>query len=271
MKRIKNLVALFTVAAILFMLPNSTLTASAEEPVTFVVKYMEGEWRFQAYSDGTYTFDESAEDGPFENLRSIITDGSVVVIHNNATTSETLDFGDVNLSNLTVTASDGAGFLVIYAKSITDFYAHAGTASSINATVTNASVYDSAVCNFNGNVGELTLYCTDEPTSTLGCGGTLGHFYAPSTTEDVVYYNFYNFTSNFVLSGGSFQTPDEYYSLEAPAATPAPATPAPQQPTGGASDYDDVPKTGDSNLALWFLGTAVVAAIASISLGKKSR
>ena len=269
MKSIKSFVALLAVAAILFMLPGSTLTASAEEGTTYCVKYSDEdkEWRYQPGS----IFDDSLSSGPFHLLTSLMKDGDLLVVFNDSTNAEELDLGELRLNNLTVVNTNS--FTIIKAKSIENCYVLANTSTSINAEVTNAIVYDSVLCNFGGNVKELTLHANDEVLSTIGCSGKVGHFYAPSITLPRTFYNCYSFTENtFYLENGNLLTAYADYTWDAPAATPQPSASTGNTSTGSTSsgDYDHVPKTGENNPALWFLGAAALCGAASFYLRKKA-
>lgn len=266
MKSIKSFVALLAVAAILFMLPGSTLTASAEEGTTYCVKYSDEdkEWRYQPGSQ----FDDNLGSGSFDLLLPLIKNGDLLVVFNESANAGELDLGDLHLNNLTVVNT--GSFTIIKAKAIDNCYVLAGTSTSINAEVTNAIVYDSVLCNFGGNVKELTLHANDEVFSTIGCSGKVGHFYAPSATLPRTFYNCYSFTENtFYLENGNLLTAYADYTWDAPAATPQPQ---PSGTTGSASsnDYDHVPKTGEHNLVLWFLGAAAICGTASFCLKKKA-
>lgn len=274
MKRIKFLAAVMAVALVLLPLGINTIEASAEEPTTYSVMYLDefDDWRFQKGGD----FDPEKEHRELYYFYEQVKDGDVVVVYNPVSdNTPALDLGTKSLSNLTVCHS--AGFTVINCGRIDEFYTLANTACSVNAPyITTAHIYDGTTCSLNCDVGTLNFYISDDINSTIGCGGTVGHLYGYSVTAERVDYDFYNFKANTLqIVGGGLQTPEECFSRTAPAATPTPA-PAPAAPsTSGSassgSDYDDVPKTGDSSMAMCLFLAAVLCAGGSYLLGKKAQ
>ncbi len=270
MKRIKCLVALFAVAAILFTLPNSTLTASAEGGTTYAVKYVpdDKDWRFQ---ENTSEFADSSNHRELYYLHEVLKDGDLVVVYNDSDDVTPLDLGDVHLNNLTIAST--ASFTIVHVKAVDHLFAFAGTSSSINADITEVHAYDDVLLNLGGNVGKLTLHgYKNDILSDIGCAGTVSHFYSYCEDTGRTFYECFSFApGTFSLTDGVLKTAYADYSSEKPAATPAPA---PQQPSGttsgsSADDYDDVPKTGDNNMAFWFLGAAIASAMASFFLSRK--
>lgn len=208
MKKIKTFVTMVTAIAMLLFVPKVTsLTASAATPTTYSVKYLPSEraWRYQA---NTSTFDDNAYHRELYYLYQVLKDGDLVVVYYDSSDAPSLNLGDVHLSNLTVVQSSAIS--VIYTGGIDDCYLLAGTACAINGDVTNAHVYDSALCNFNGNVKNLNIYAGDDMTSTVGCGGTVEHLHATSSSR--TYYNLFNFKANTLsIQNGTLQTAAEDY------------------------------------------------------------
>lgn len=273
MKKINFLAAVMAVALVLLPLGINTIEASAEEPTTFAVQYVEekGEWRFLS---GDPSFDVDAYHRELYYMYQQMKDGDIVVVYNHTDGSvPELDLGDKRISNLTVVCT--ASFVVINCGQVDEFYTLANTAVSINSPgITKADVYDNTVCNFNCNVGTLNFYITDEIDSSVGSSGTVGHLYGYSLTEDRVYYDFYDFKADTLrIYDGGFQTPSDYYSTTPTAATPtpAPATSSSSGSTTSGSDYDDVPKTGESSLAMWLLLAAAICAGGHYIIGKKAQ
>lgn len=273
MKKIKFLAAAMAVALVLLPLGANTIEASAEEPTTYAVKYVEecNDWRYLA---DTADFNEELFHRELYYMYQEIQDGDIVVVYNDtADTTPALDLGDTHLSNLTVVRT--AGFTIIHSGNIDEFYACQNTTASINAPyIATAYVYDDCVCNLGGNVGTLNFYVDDQINSSVGCSGTVDHLYGYSTSDNHLYYDYYNFKKDTLSIGdGGFQTPEGNFSYTAPAAAPAPAPAAPST-SGSASsgsDYDDVPKTGESSLALWLLFAAALCAGGSYIVGKKAQ
>ncbi len=241
MKKVKHLMAVLAVAALLFLLPTGyslTLKVSAAEPITYSVKYVPDlhQWRFQA---GTSTFDDNAYHRELYYLYQALKEGDLVVVYNDSTESTSLDLGTTHLGNLTVASSKA--FSVIYSGDIDDCYILAGAACSVNADVKNAYVYDSVVCNFNKNVEELKIYVSaDKMSSILGCGGTVKHLYAVSTSGSKVFYDLSNFeAASLNIQNGVLQTSSEKYGQ-----TPVEAiTEANFDYTRYANEYPDLKAT----------------------------
>ena len=286
MKKIKNIVTMLTVAAMLFLLPESScLKASADEPVTYAVKYLadEKEW---VYQENRSAYDDSGTVTSWQvyQLREVLKAGDTVVVYNDAGDAPALDLGSTRFSNLTISST---GFSVIYTGGVQECHVMSNSSCAVNGDITNAHVYDNSVVNFNGNVQELRIHCTDKVTSSVGVGGTVGHLYAPSDTLPRTFYNLYNFEAGSLIidQDGNLNTPEWKFSREAsdsqttPAQTvqpePAPEAqqPAQQAPasSGNADEYDAVPKTGESNLTVWLLCLAGLCMFGSISLRKADK
>ena len=115
----------------------------------------------------------------------------------------------------------------------------------------------------------------------IGCLGTVNHLIAKDNRDQLTYYEAYNFAQGkLTVEDGSLKTAGQYYSKTeaASAAAPAPVaeqpaqTTAPTQPsqnTASSSAYDDVPKTGETSMAVWFLGTAAVCLIGGYAVRRK--
>ena len=208
MKKIKTFVTMVTAIALLFLIPGATsLTVSAAEPTTYAVKYLPSEraWRYQA---NTSTFNEDTFHRELYYLYQDLKDGDLVVVYYDSGDAPILNLGDVHLSNLTVVQSSSIS--VIYTGGIDDCYLLAGTACAVNGDVTNAHVYDSALCNFNGNVKNLNIYAGNDMTSSIGCGGTVEHLHATSSSR--TYYNLFNFKAGTLsILNGTLQTAAEDY------------------------------------------------------------
>lgn len=250
MKKLKTLVSLLAAAALLLMVPGAkNLQASAAEPVTYSLKYVEdkGEWRYHV---GAWD-DNNAGHRELYYLKESIKDGDIIVIEGGEH-SLTLEL-PVNLNNITFNHSHHA---IITAKSVENVYVLRDSVAVINGDVVNAHVYDNAVVNFNNNV--TNLYITKERSGeqSIAVIGTVA--YVKTGDAEKVYNEFYNFQANsFRQEKGILKTDASMYSTipvapvlpQQPAVPVAPATPAapvvPVVPAAGG-EYDDVPKTGDS-------------------------
>lgn len=269
MRTMKRLMAALCAAAMLVMLPaGSMMTAQAEEPVTYSVKYLNNKWYFEA---NTSAFDEKGYYRDIYYLAESIKDGDIVVIYNDSDDAGALQLGNIRLSNLTYA---GTKFTMVYAGSVDTCYVNTGTSGTINCDVKNAHVYDTSVFNFNKNVGELNIYAGDSVKSSVGCAGTVGHLKATNSQGNTI-FDYYDFEAGVLhFENGTFKptrvaykTPEEHF-----ASVPANAAGADTPATGNDSDeYDDVPKTGQRSLYLWFLGAAVVCFAGSRALKVNER
>lgn len=301
MKNMKAFCSTLALAAglTLFFGPGAAKAQAAAQtaaPASYAVQYDEDKngWVYQPAQQGG-GFDESLPSSDVYYLIGLyLKDGDTIVIHNDSgkdgSSIPMLDFGGVHLANLTYA---GPSWAVVKADSVDELYVLGGTGGTFNGSVQNAYVYDTSVFNFNGDVVNLTIGgLTREtgPKSSLGCTGTVHHFYAPA--DGRTYYDIYDVASGqFYLKEGALHTPDYYYTLSTqyvppvPAQTPAQTTdpapaaepasePAPQtaaQPAAADSEYDDVPKTGQSVLVWYLLGASVLLFTAGQALWRFSR
>lgn len=279
MKRLRKFVSLLAAVAVCVLLPGvNALTASAEEegPVTYYVKFVEGnsEWRYQLGS----AWNDNAGHRELYYLLQDIRDGDLVVVEGNSALNLNLP---VRLSNLTI---NHAATVAISAKSIDDCYVLRDSAAAINGDVTNAYVYENARCTFNNNVGTLQVLDSSGLHATVTCAGTVDHLIGKDNLQ--TYYDYYSFAEGKLdIKDGPVKTDAAYYSTTAPAeASQTQATQnetsqaeavqeqAPQADTTPAetssNEYDDVPKTGESNLIFWLLGISALCFAGSCYLKK---
>ena len=262
MKKMKTIVSLLAAVVLLIMASGvEELCADAAEPVTYSLKYVEdkGEWRFHV---GAWD-DNNAGHRELYYLKEAIKDGDTIVIEE-CDQSLTLEL-PVNLNNITF---NHAHYAVITVKSVENVYVLRDSAAAINGDVVNAHVYDNAIVNFNNNV--TNLYITKERSGeqSINVVGTVA--YVKTSDAERVYNELYNFQANsFCQEKGILKTDASKYSTIPTAAVPVvPETPTlPAVPTDPAlvpsdpvvlpappgvlvtvvpSEYDDVPKTGDS-------------------------
>lgn len=267
----KRIAAVLTAVVVLVLLPElNASTVHADEPVTYAVKYVSDElgWRYQS---STSTFDDSKDSAQVDILRLNIKDGDLVVIYNDIGTTTSLDLGNVHLSNLTYAID--TQWSMVFAGSVQDCYVLGGTTGTINCDVKNAYVYDTVVFNFNQNVEELTINSGDKVLSSIGAEGTVGHLYAYSTTLSRALFDFYDFSAGslYFQDGifnpqGSYKTVDEHNA----SLTTNPATGNTTAATASSDEYDDVPKTGQSNLYLWLLIASVMCFAGSRALKRSA-
>ncbi len=265
MKKLTKIVSLLLAVALCVLLPNTTaLTASADGPVTYYVKYMadKDEWRFQVGS----TWSDSAQHRELHYLRQDIKDGDLLVVDGN-NPGDILDI-PVRLSNLTVFFNSTA---IVTAKSIDNCYVLSGAVCAVNGNVTNAYAYEYATCTFNNNVGTLSvLNEAGKNDATLhgnvSAGGTVDHLIGHDGNK--LHYELYNFAAGkLVIDKGDVKTDAAHYSTTPSSTQSTPA--APSQEASSADEYDDVPKTGDSSLVLWLLGISAICFAGSFTMKKK--
>ena len=244
MKKAKRIISLLA-AALLCALPllSVPMNAEAAAPVTYSVSY-------DASNDGWYyqvgQWSEDNETRELYYMLEAIKDGDYLVVADGGDGELTVD---VQLGNLTVVSASAA---VIHTKGITDAYVLHHSRCAINGDIQNAYVYSYAVVNFNNNVGNLEIAGEDGLLrASVGVAGTVGH--AKAYVDTTTHFDIYNVAAgHFLMAEGSLKTAETAYSKTAPAAVPAPAPSA-----GAADEYDEVPKTGDVNLAF---GLAAAAA-----------
>lgn len=274
MKKLKTIVSLLAVAALLLLTPGlNQLQVSAAEPVTYSLKYVEAEeeWRFHI---GAWD-DNNAGHRELYYLKQSIKDGDLIVIEG-GDHSLNLEL-PVNLNNITFNHTYTA---IITAKSVENVYVLRDSVAVVNGDVTNAHVYDNAVANFNNNVTNLFITKERSGEQSIAVLGTVD--YVKTGDAEKVYNEFYNFQANsFRQEEGILKTdPSKYSTIPAVVAPVAPVDPsaavpvvpilpvdpaavptvptlpvdpttavapvAPVVPVAPADSlYDDVPKTGD--------------------------
>ena len=261
MKRLKKFVSLLSAVAICALLPGvNVLTVSAAEPVTYHVKYIEedGEWRFQAGA-----WNDEVDPRELYYMYNDFKDGDIVVVDSNGETeADPLAFSK-HIGNLTVVEGSVA---VVSAPSFGQVHAIQDSRIAITGNVNEAYIFDDAGVTFYSNVNNLTLIDTvGECLGVATVAGTTGHV-VRKTASDYIYYEVYNVAAGkLVIDWGELETDPAYYSTTPTAAQgPAPQAPAAQAPVTNtqqpntSNDYDDVPKTGESNAAIWLIGIAAI-------------
>ena len=285
MKKIKKLLALFTLAAVCLTIPGAgKTTVKAVEPTTYVVRYLvstnthDSGWYYEVGS----AWDDNATHRETYYMMQDIKDGDRVVIDTDASSPNCdLNF-PVRLNNLTVKTTST---VVPTAKGYDAVYILDGCTASINGDVAHAYVYGTAHATFVNNVDTLEMLGMGNNLNnlhaTIGCQGTVNHLIARENSDQSIYFEYYNFAKDKLrIEDGSVKTDEAYYSKTAPAATAeapqataqpaASATQPTQQPAASASAYDDVPKTGESALPFCLAGVAVLCMVSGYALRRKS-
>ena len=262
MKKLKKIISLLAAAFMLLTLVDvSTLTVSAEEPMTYYIGYnaAQSSWRWQR---GTGDYDPTQTDISLDELNSYIHDGDIIVVCGGNGEDSGVEF-NVNkyLSNVTVMGV--STIALVGANGIGEFYSLKDSTCAVNSDVINAYVYDSSVVTFNKNVTSLEIICApDRYSHVTSSSGTIGH--AKRHYGGNVHYEVYNVAAGkFSSMNTVLETDPQYYST-------TPTASAGQTTTSGSSanDYDDVPKTGESNLLFLLLGLSAVCFVGSRKLGK---
>lgn len=258
MKGFKKLVSLFAAAALLTLLPSAgTLQTFAANPTTYYLKYDtdQGEWRMQI---GEWLDDYEGRETYYLNEGSeAVKDGDIIVIlsnEENAAGSSGLTV-NAHLSNLTVNRAS----VVISTGGVDECHVLGDSYAAITGNVTNGYVYDNAKCTFNSNVTNLRLVAStaNDVDTDVSVGGTVSYA-SVSNAGGVIkeYYNFVAGTFYYDNASGLMTDPSNYSTTgNAPAAaaqqtSTQSSTPSQSTPSGSGSSgaYDDVPKTGESNL-----------------------
>lgn len=257
----KKLFSLFAVVMMAVLSLNlGALSVSAAEPNTYIVKYnvAKDNWFYQVGNK----WDKGATSRELYYLTlDQFKDGDYIIV-DAPNGNPVLDL-DFHLGNLTVKSGDSC---TVNAKSIKDCYVLIGATANINCDVTNAYLYDSCVANFTKNCDNLDVTYSDASTVSVNVVGTCKSFYMHSTTKTK--YNCYDFTKPLCVESGKLRNAEGEYSAT-PATQPAQPAPAPQAPAAG-NEYDDVPKTGQSNAFLFAFGLAAVCFLGSYSLKKRA-
>lgn len=279
-KRIKTLVTVIAAAATV-ILPSGmcSLKTFAAEPATFHISYVPvDENDTEGWSVTTWLPESDPDFEDNQDVRELqfffneVKDGDLVVIHNSDSSAPRLDLGTTRLSNLVL--DSGSDFTMIQAGIIDVFDVMPESSCSISASIVTAKLYDPALINFNNDVANIVITSSEDYiVGTIGCSGTVGSLtcnFSDGTSDTM-----YNFKKNTLsIDDGRVQTSDEDYSTEPSSAAPQPpaAPAAPQQPSSGTSsdEYDQVPKTGDTNTAAWLLCAGALCMALSCGLrGKK--
>lgn len=255
MKKRKTIVSLLAMAAAVMLVFQSSIVASAANN-TYILRYDGKDWN---YKEGASWNDNSDDAKNLYYLEQIIKDGDLVVVEGPGTALSL----NVHLSNLTFINGAQA---IVTANGIDNVYILAGCSGAVNGDITNAYVYGDGAVTFNNNISNLEIIGETVLNADVNVdGGTVGHLVGRD--NDGVYYDYYAFAKGkLLIEDGNVKTDEEFYSK-----TPVAVQSAPQsaQSTAGqtnSSEYDDVPKTGDSMACWWLLGTAAVCLVGKYAL-----
>lgn len=250
MKGFKKIVSLLMVAALAALLPGANaLKASAATPTTYYVKYDtdKKDWRVQVGEwDDKY---EGGEIYYLNNGDNAIKDGDILVVLDNAehaTGNQGLTV-NAHLSNLTINRSHAA----VTTNGVDECFVLGDSYAAITGDITNAYVYDNAVCSFHSNVSSLNLIASKENRvrTTVTVDGTVA--YASAANKGGIIWEYFNFASgSFHYDyANALMTDSSQYSTTGT----VPSAPVAEVSTTPDSEYDDVPKTGESNVLFMIL------------------
>lgn len=280
MKCFKKVLSLVAAAAITVTgLGFNSLSADAANPTTYYLKYDldKGQWRMQV---NEWLDDYEGRELYYLNEGSDkVKDGDVVVVLENeeqASGSTNIAI-NARLSNLTINRSTA---MITVSGGIDNCYVLGESYTAITGNVANAYVYDDAKCTFHSNVTNLSLIASqaNDVDVDVSVKGTVA--YASVSNAAGIIRQYYNFAANtfyYDHSSGLMTDPSNYSTTgSAPAASAAAETTAPAASTASGTTasasssgaYDDVPKTGESNLVIWLFALSAASLAGCLALRK---
>ncbi|MCR5031274.1 MAG: hypothetical protein K6A92_00280 [Lachnospiraceae bacterium] len=218
MSKMKAVIPVLFLAAVLFLIPGTKLNANAAG-ATYVVAYdsAKGQWMYEPGSQ----WKDSDYHREMYYLKQVIQNGDLLVITGKGSQNLILELS-VSLSNLTVL---GGNPVVVYATDITDCYVTEGAVASVNAgTIQRAYVYNGGTANFNATVKDLEIKAggTQSLYSNASASGVVE--YVRGSNDYQTHWEFYNVTAGKLsVVNGVWKTDAQYYS-RTPSAKPAAAT-----------------------------------------------
>lgn len=260
-KKIKLLCGLLIAAFVLCFIPGGIGEMKAEAANnSYCIKYLadKGEYRFVPSA----TWSDSLTNRELYYMLQDIKDGDTIVIDGNGSSSDpmlTLDLSKITVGNLTVVNGNAS----VTVKECTEFVAAKSSIVTIIGNVVNAHLYGWTKVNFYNNVASLELASTTKPAVESYTGDAVGVGTATkvfTTTDGVEQKAYYDFKANTLkIAKGAVTTDAANYSAT-PSATTTQTTPS-TTPATDNSEYDDVPKTGESPVAvILFALTAICGA-----------
>ena len=270
MKRFKQFVAFCSAVALCVLLPGfHSMTVSAEEPTTYYVKYISELDQYRQMPSATW--DTSKEARELYYMEQSIKDGDIGIVEGSKPNT-TIKI-PAHLSNLTLIHDTST---IVTTNGVDECYILHGCYAAINGDVKNAYVYNDATCTFNNNVQNLYVKDDSGLHANITCGGTVAHVIGQDTYS--TFYDYYNFAAGKLnINDGKVKTDASFYSTTAPAqstdnaqaatnnsqadTTQASANNQTNTTQNDADEYDDVPKTGESQLAFYLLGISALCLV----------
>lgn len=271
---LKRLLAVAASAVMLAFLPGTNvLTASAAEPVTYYIMYQDepdnqGDWWYQLGSE----WNNEAEHKQLIYMTDQLKDGDIVIVGNASPEQLVLN---VHLSNLTIKNTTDRLAMISVTGGIDNCFFLNDTLGSVTGNVVNAYVYGASTANFCSNVTNLYVH-NDNPNGdpNIGVSGTVGYFQSENVNKNYQPCGT-NFAANtFSLENGELKTDSSNYTQDVssgPAAAPSQPTPKPSHSSAASSEYDEVPKTGESSPVMWLSLIAVSCLSAGLLLKKSAK
>ncbi len=256
-KKTKRMFLLAMTAALLLVLPAPMKALAAGN--TYIVRYDEenGKWYYQ---NGN-TWNEDGEKRELYYLEQDLQNGDIIVVDSSGEIRL-----NVHLSNLTLSPGVSA---IVTTNGIDDCFLTRGTVSAINGDVANAYVYEDAAVTFNNSVGNLNVLAESDLMADVTVAGTVGRVIGDVPEGE--HYEYQGVAKGkLVIEDGSMKTAESDLNTAVPAApkTPTQQSTAPAQQSSSAGEYDDVPKTGESQAVYWLLAVAAVCLAGRYALKK---
>jgi len=291
MKKVKGLVLFLLTVCVLTVMPMAmTLDVNAES-ITYSVGYEDNHYRYQI----GYPWDDSAQHRELYYLEQDIEDGDKVVVYPSASGVElnlNARLADLTVNQATDVVIKAKGYDLVNVLTgstasihgdITKAVAYDGTAVNFNNNVVTGIAYEEASVNFMGNVDRLEVYGEDEPEASMEVKGTVNTLVVQGGSHiDYVIQNIS--AGKMKMEDGHLRTSSKYYNTnftgeeaeamseftKAQVAQATPSAPAANNNASSSSDYDEVPKTGDTTNAFAWLVMAAAFGGAAVFARKRS-
>jgi len=272
MKCFKKLLSITTAAAIMLggLLGSVAIPVNAATPTTFYLRYDIDDHEWRVHVGELLEGDNGKELYYLNNGSEKVNDGDiVVVVTDSENTEKSIGHSDIHidahLSNLTI---NRAG-VVLSTGGVDNCYVLGESYAAITGNVTNAYVYDDAKCTFHSNVTNLNLISSqaNDVDVDVSVKGTVS--YVSVSNPGGLVHEYFNFVADsfYYDHASGLMTDDDKYSKtgSAPAAaatasaTTGTASQSNTSSSSSSGEYDDVPKTGEGNLALWLLALSLIS------------
>lgn len=290
MKKVKGLVLFLLTVCVLTVMPMAMKMDVGAESTTYCIgKNKEGEYCFQK----GYPWDTVTPVEEIIYLQYHIKDGDKVVVYPDASGVEleiNAKIADLTINQATGVVVKAESYDVVYVLSgsmasihgdITKGVAYGGTAVNFNNYVETGVVYEDATVNFVDDVNCLEVYAEEKIKATINVLGAVNTLLVQAG-ENIDYLVQNIGEDKMEMEDGEFLTRGNYFNTyltgeearvmaefikNQPLATPAPAA---NNNASSSSDYDEVPKTGDTTNAFAWLVMAAAFGGAAVFARKRS-